>query len=137
MYKGRFPIRAFGTVMHNPSASHANNAWEAGIGFGKSGKQGTWELSYRYRHLEADATYEELPDDDFGGFYAGGLTGSGKGAGYGAGTNVKGHTVKASYSPYDALTLSVTYFRAELIDEVPKKSESETGRLFVDATWKF
>ena len=59
------------------------------------------------------------------------------GSGYGAGTNVRGHTVKASYSPFDALMLSITYFRAELIDQVAPGGESDTGRLFVDATWKF
>jgi hypothetical protein len=137
IYKGRFPIRAFGTLLHNPSAEHRNTGWEAGLAVGKAGKKGTWELAYRFRRLEADAIYEELPDDDFGAFYATGLTGSGKGAGYGAGTNVKGHTVTASYSPYDAFRLSVTYFRAELIDALPKNSESDTGRLFLDATWKF
>src|SRR5436190_4936770 len=91
VYKGRFPIRLFGTALHNPSAHDKNFGGEAGIGFGKAGKKGTWELSYLYRYLEADAIYEELPDDDFGAFYAGSLTGAGKGAGCGAGTNVKGH----------------------------------------------
>ena len=58
-------------------------------------------------------------------------------AGYGAGTNTRGHIIKASYSPYDSLTLSVTYFRTELIDESPLASDSKMGRLQVDAVWKF
>lgn len=138
LYRGRFPLRLFGTVIHNPSADDNNNGWEAGMGFGKSGKKGNWELNYRYRYLEADANYEEFPDSDFGAFYAAGLSGSGKSAGgYGAGTNVRGHTIKASYSPADAFTLSVSYSLTELIDAVPSDSKSRTGRLLVDAMWKF
>ena len=136
-YQGRFPLRAFGTVMHNPSADGNNTAWELGAAVGKAGKKNTWELSYRYRYVAADSIYEEFPDSDFGAFYQGGLSGSGKGGGYGAGTNVKGHTVKASYSPADAFTLSVAYSLAELIDAVPDHSKSDTGRLIVDAMWKF
>jgi hypothetical protein len=143
IYKGRFPIRAFGTFVLNPSAPDDNIGWEAGLALGKAGKKGTWELSYRYRYLQADAMFEELVDDDFGAFYAAKSVLRGSGGGYGAGTNVKGHTVKASYSPYDALTFSITYFRAELINQdgfatpLPKNTDSDTGRLFVDATWKF
>lgn len=137
LYQGRFPLRAFGTVLHNPSADGNNTAWELGAAVGKAGKKNTWEVSYRYRYVAADSIYEEFPDSDFGAFYGGGLSGSGKGGGYGAGTNVKGHTVKLSYSPADALTLSVTYSLAELIDAVPEHSKSDTGRLLVDAMWKF
>lgn len=129
-------MRLFGTYLYNPSAPSRNQGWEAGLGFGKAGKKDTWELTYRYRYLGADAMYEELPDDDFGAYYSAGLAGSGKGAGYGGGTNVRGHTVKASYSPYDALLLSVTYFRSDLIHDAAG-GDSDTGRLFVDATWKF
>jgi hypothetical protein len=137
IYKGRFPLRAFGTVVHNPSADDENTGWEVGFALGKAGRKGTWELNYRYRHLEADAMYEEFPDSDFGAFYAAGLTGSGKGAGYGAGTNVKGHTITASYSPADAFTVSVSYSLSELIDALPSNSKSETGRMLLDAMWKF
>ena len=79
-------------------------------------------------------------DDDFGGFYAATPGSFGKGAGYNSGTNVRGVVLKAAYSPYDALTLAVTYFATELIDNpsaTVKEKDSGTGRLFVDAIWKF
>lgn len=134
-YKAPFPIKLGGDFMHNPNAGTENNAWSAGITFGKAGKKGLWELSYRYKYLEADAWYEELTDSDFGAFYQAAPVGGA--AGYGAGTNVKGHVIKASYSPYNALTLGVTAFFTELINESPIPSEDKTTRIQVDAVLKF
>ena len=95
------------------------------------------EVGYRFERLEADAWYEELVNDDFGAFAQNAPLNSGLGGGYRAGTNVRGHIAKASYSPADAFTLSVSYYFTELIHPIPAGSESQTGRLFVDAIWKF
>ena len=121
--------------MHNPNAGTENNAWSAGVTFGKAGKKGLWELSYRYKYLEADAWYEELTDSDFGAYYQAAPVGGA--AGYGAGTNVKGHVIKASYSPYNALTLSGTVFFTDLINESPIPSEGKATRIQLDAVLKF
>ena len=140
VFPGPLPVKLFGSYMHNPGADEDNNAYEAGLAVGKSGKKGAWEVSARYKRLEKDATYEELVDDDFGGFYAATPAGYSKGPGYSSGTNVRGVVLKAAYSPYDALTLAVTYFATELIDNpsaTVKEKDSGTGRLFVDAIWKF
>ena len=59
------------------------------------------------------------------------------GAGYGSGTNVRGHIAKFSYTPYDALTLGITYFRTTLISEITPGVSSDMSRLQVDATLKF
>ena len=134
-YAAPFPIRVVGEYMYNPAAKHNNQAFAAGVTFGKSGRRGLWDLSYRYKFLEADAWYEELVDSDFGAFYEAAPPGGA--TGYGAGTNTKGHIFRASYSPFDSLTLSVTYFLTELIDEVPDGSDSDIGRLQVDAMWRF
>jgi len=45
--------------------------------------------------------------------------------------------IKASYSPYDSVTLSVTYFNAKLIDPNPAGSKSSMGHLLADVMWKF
>jgi len=74
-------------------------------------------------------------DSDFGGFYQTAPVGGT--AGYGAGTNVKGHVVKAAYSPYNPLTLTVTAFFSELINPNPAATESKTTRIQMDATLKF
>lgn len=148
MFSGFFPIKVGGEFMHNPAAPTHNNGWWAGVSFGKPGKRRTWELAYKYKYLEGDAWYEEFVDSDFGAYYAKtpGLSGNtkagwgkeGKG-GYGAGTNVKGHLIKASYSPYDALTLTLSYALSDLVDnENHQYGNSDTiGRLQVDAVLKF
>jgi len=143
-YSGAFPIGVIGDIIHNPAAPKANQGYTAGIHFGKTGKKGTWELAYRWEELQADAWYEELPESDFGAYYQQQLpnagfssTGNPLGAGYGSGTNVRGHWIKASYSPYDSLTMSIAFFLTELINESPSGSKSGMGRLQVDAVLKF
>jgi len=136
-YGVTFPIRVFGEFMHNPAAGASSDGWQTGIVFGKSGKKGAWDIGYRYKSLGADAWFEELVDSDFGAYYSAGPVGSGRGPGYGAGTNVRGHIVRGTYSPFDSLTLGITYFLTEAIDEVPADSDSSMSRLQVDAIWMF
>ncbi|HOK76349.1 MAG TPA: putative porin [Verrucomicrobiota bacterium] len=135
MYSGPFPISLFGEYLNNPAAQSKNDGWAVGIVFGKSGKKGLWDISYQYRFLAADALYEEFTESDFGANYVAAPIGGSRG--YGNGTNVRGHIVRGQFSPYDHLTIAVTYFLTELIDETPDLSDSGTGRLQVDATLKF
>jgi hypothetical protein len=106
-----------------------------GVQFGKAGKKKTYELAYTYKVLGADAWYEEVVDSDFGAFYQ--TAPPGGSAGYGAGTNTKGHIVKLSYSPFDSLTLSAKWFRTELVNESPAGSDPMMNRVQVDAVLKF
>ncbi len=135
LYPGAFPIRLAGTYLENPAAPRKNTAYEVGVTFGKAGKRRTWELAYRYKSVEADSWYEEFLDSDTGAFYQAAPTGGS--AGYGPGTNLRGHWIRAAWSPYDSLTFSATYYLFNLIDEVPSGSDSTARRLQVDATWKF
>jgi hypothetical protein len=141
LYAGTFPIKVGGLYLYNPGAPSAadNYAWNAGITFGKSGKKGTWDLSYTYRWLGANAWYEELVDSDFGALYQRNTPNPGPGgvAGYNAGTNIKGHVIKLAYSPYDSLTLSAKYFLTDLINPYPANSDSQMNRFQVDASLKF
>ncbi len=137
-YPGAFPIKAGGEYINNPAASEMNEGYTVGVLFGKSGKKGTWDVAYRYKELQGDAWYEELVDSDFGAVYGGPslrANGSSSSAGYVSGTNVRGHIVKANYSPYDSLTLGLTCFITETIDDV--KDSPATTRFQVDAVWKF
>ena len=150
-YSGPFPITLMGEYINNPGAPSSasvagqpsynggNQAWTAGLTIGKAGKKKTWELSYRYRYLGANFWFEEFVDSDFGATYQTPLANSTFSTSqlYGAGTNVRGHLVKASYSPNNALTLSLSYAHASLIQGVPASSDSDTGRLIVDAVLKF
>ena len=106
LYRGKFPIKLAGEVMNNPGAPRNNEGYWGGITFGKSGKRGTWDLSYRYQYLEADAWYDQEVDDDNVANYSNPLfTPLGGKSGVLAGTNIKGHLVKFNYSLTDALTV--------------------------------
>jgi len=137
IYKGPFPVKVAGEYVNNLAADNRAQAWQAGVTFGKAGKKGQWELSYRYKYLGGDSWYEEFTDSDFGAFYQGTFPNSGLGAGYGAGTNVRGHHCRAIYSFYDSFSLSVAYGRTILINEFPAGSDSGMTRLTVDAMWRF
>jgi hypothetical protein len=135
-YNSPFPIKLAADYLQNPNAATANTGWSTGVTFGKAGKKGLWELSYRYKYLEGNAWYEELVDSDTGAYYSGGLHNSPTGSGYASGTNVKGHVIKFVYSFTDSLSVGATYFLTELINQ-PSKASSEAGRLQVDASLKF
>ena len=137
-YPNPFPIRLEADYLHNPAVQDENYGWSAGITLGKAGKRGLWELSYRYKHLGADAFFEELVDSDFGGFY--GVAPAGGAAGYGTGTNVRGHIVRLQYSPFDSTTIAITYYLCDLINSYAApgaRASSDAGRLQVDVSWKF
>jgi hypothetical protein len=144
-YAGPFPLRVFADYLHNTAADRGENGWQAGVQLGKAGKKGTWEISYRFKSLESNAWYEEMVDSDSGAFYNDNLPATPStvfianttGRGYGSGTNIRGHVIRAGYSPYDSLTLQVTVFLLELIEEFQPSSDSDMLRLQVDAVWKF
>jgi hypothetical protein len=145
---GSFPLTVSGDYLKNTAAEKAgrDTGYSVGVQLGKSGKKGTWDLSYRYTYLGADAWYEETTESDFGAIYF--TSGSPAIAAYAAGTGVRGHNIRLSYSPYDSLTLSVSLFATKLIDNPPASTfPATTGwpanwngdayRLLVDAVWKF
>jgi hypothetical protein len=134
-YNAPFPIRFGAEYINNPAADDRNEGYAFGITFGKSGKRGLWEVGYRWKDLEADAWYEEVVDSDFGGLTP--PAGTPLRSAYASGTNVEGHIFKASYSPFDSLTIGVTYFMAEIIAGTPAAYDEDIGRLQLDAVWKF
>lgn len=138
-YNGPFPIKVGGDYMVNTEApgSADNYGYSVGITLGKSGKRRTWDLSYTWKYLGANAWWEELVDSDFGAYYQSPLFGSALGSGYGSGTNVKGHILRFAYSPSDSVTLSAKWFLTYLMDGVSPGSDSQMNRLQVDAQWKF
>jgi hypothetical protein len=145
-YAGAFPLKFSGEYMNNPGASQNNNAYWVGATIGKSGTKRTWDISYRYEYLEADAWYDQLVDDDNGAFYPGNLLSSGNSSfGYYGGTNVKGHLVKLNYSFTDSLTFSCACFVNELISlngvgpvvGVSDHNTSAAIHFMADLMWKF
>ena len=115
LYAGAFPIRAQGEFMYNTDITTANKGFWLGTTLGKSGKKGTWDISYRYEYLGADAWYDQMTDDDNVAYYQNAPSGGGS-AGFVGGTDVKGHLFKLNYSVTDALTLSASCFINTLIN---------------------
>ncbi len=149
-YNGTFPIKFAGEFINNPGAPKANTAYWLGITFGKSGTKKTWDLTYRYEYLEADAWYDQLVDDDNGAFYGNssylGFSSASSVAspGWFAGTNIKGHMIKFNYSLTDSVTFTVTCFVNNLINPPSKDPlvpgadlNSSAIHLMADMMWKF
>lgn len=136
-YNGKFPIKLAADYLHNPAAGSDRDGYSVGVTLGKSGKKKTWDISYRWKELQANAWYEEFTDSDSGAWYKSTDAASALGGGYRSGTNIRGHVIKAAYSPYDSFTLGITYLNMEAIHENPIGSGSSIGRLQVDALWKF
>ncbi len=146
LYPGAFPIKVAGEYINNVdtiSGNNNNQAFWTGITFGKASTKHTWDLSYRYEYLEADAIYDQLADDDNGAYYQ--HAPNGGSAGWFGGTNVKGHLFKADYSITDSLTLSFTCFLNELINpslNTPAganhgEPNNSATHLMADLMWKF
>ncbi len=135
-YSGAFPIRVGGEYANNPSAARRGQAYVATLALGKSGKRGTWDFVYRYKNLEANYWFEELVDSDHGAFYQVASANT-TGTGYGAGTNIRGHYMRGSYSFTDAFTLGATYYLFDLIDRPVGALSSQVGRVQIDAIFKF
>ncbi len=151
LYNGKFPIKPAAEYIVNPGADPTNGpanniGYWCGIQLGKSGKKGTWDISYRYQYLEADAWYDELVDDDNVVFYTNSGTPSSLGkSGWVGGTNIKGQLIKFNYSLNDALTFSFIAYLNELIKpnlnttgiSPQKEPKNNAIHVMTDLTWKF
>jgi hypothetical protein len=136
-YNARFPVSLLGDYLYNHTAPDDHTGYALGLQLGKSGRKGLWDVSYRYKYLEADAWYEEMLDSDTGSFYASSLANSGQGGGYRAGTNLKGHMVRAQYSFSDYLTFGATATFFETINQPPGAGGGDIVRVLADAQFKF
>jgi Putative porin len=142
LYPGTFPIKLAAEYINNVdtvSGNGNNQGYWAGVTFGKSGKAHTWDISYRYEYLEADATYDQLVDDDNGAYYQHAPTAGA--VGWYSGTNIKGHMIKANYSITDSLTFTFTCFLNELITPNLNAAAGEPNNsaihVMADLMWKF
>lgn len=148
LYNGPFPIKVGAEFMNNPAAPNNNSGYWAGITFGKSGTKKTWDISYRYEYLQADAWYDQLVDDDNCAYWAtvnyttAANPGGGMSKGWVGGTNVKGHLIRLDYSFTDSLTFTATCYLNSLIN-LPQQSSSPVDlrsgsiHFMADMTWKF
>jgi hypothetical protein len=98
------------------------------VAFGSNKKKGQWQLTYQYKHLEADATWDAITDSDWGG----------------GGTDRKGHVLKGSYNVTDWWQLAATAFVTEKISDRTKSKHDVVGadgeellRVQLDTAFKF
>lgn len=96
-----------------------NFAWGVGATLGKCKKQGSWEIGAEYKRIEADAVLAAYNDSDF------------------LGTNRKGFKVGGGYQVLDNLTLNLTVFFTENIDEALNTADQDYTRWQLDALVKF
>ena len=86
---------------------------------GKAGKPGTWQASWAWQELEADAVIATFTDSDFGN----------------GGTDARGHTIKAVYALKDNWTLGGTLFVNEI--DLASGSPRDYTRLQLDLNFSF
>lgn len=90
---GRMPVSVFVDYVNNAAADEFDTGWAAGFTLGDAVKKGSWEFSYVYEDLEADAVVGLFADSDFGG----------------GGTDARGHILGAAYALTDRIGLELAY----------------------------
>ncbi|MCX8082485.1 MAG: putative porin [bacterium] len=95
----KLPLTLYGEYVRNIGSSDidGDTGFIYGFKLGNAKKQKTWEFSYDYRRLEADAVLEFMPDGSFSE----------------GGTDAKGHTFGFKYATTDSSTLGITYMISE------------------------
>ncbi len=126
MYNGAFPITIAAEYIKNGQADDGEGVgYSAGITFGKSGKKGLWDLSYRYKELQKHSVWEDLADSDFGSYSS---------ASYKSGTDSRGHITQFQYNFTDAVNMSVKHYWTE---RIAANAGLDSHRVQADLIWKF
>ena len=127
-----FPITVAGEYIMNPqSPANQRTGWSAGVTFGKSGKKGLWDLSYRYKDIQKNAVWEDISDSDFGSATAS----TANSHSYVTGTGSRGHIFQGQYNFTDAVSTSLKWFWTE--SSVLATAQLDTHRVQLDFSWKF
>ena len=116
---GEKPLMLFADLVQNQDASDLDTAWAAGLKYGKASAPRTWELSYIYQDIEADAVIGLLTDSDFAG----------------GGTDAKGHILKGAWAINKKWKIGFTYFDNERNMDIG--IEEDYKRLMLDTAYKF
>ena len=111
------PVSLYGDYVVNTASNvDQDTGWLVGCTLGKAKTPGSWELSYNYRDLEADAVVGAFSDSDF----------------IGGGTDGKGHKVGIKYAINKNLSLGTTF-----LTNKAGNNEKDYDRLQVDLSLKF
>ena len=110
------PASIFVDWVENQDADDNDTGFATGFRLGKAKNQGTWQVSYIYQDLEADAVLGLTTDSDFGG----------------GGTNNKGHIINGAYAFDNNALFSLTYYMQEY-----GELDTDYDRLQFDLKFKY
>jgi hypothetical protein len=113
------PLQVFTESARNTAAGTANRAFLVGIAAGKADARGTGQITWSWRHTEADSLVGIFTDSDF----AGGTTDS------------RGHVVRAEYALSTRFVLGGTFVRSK----TGARSDAPRGydRVMLDMEFRF
>jgi hypothetical protein len=113
------PASVFADYVYNDAVDDNNEGYAFGLTYGKAKAKGTWDVSYVYQRLEADAVLGLLTDSDYGG----------------GGTDSKGSVFKATYAFHDNWFFEGTYFLNQI--DLASGNTRDFDRLQLDLNFKF
>ena len=113
------PATVFVDYVNNTDTDKFDTGWAAGAQLGLAKAKGSWQLSYAYQDLEADAVFGALTDSDFGG----------------GGTDNKGSVLRGAYALSDKTNVAVTYFINKIDENLGV--EQDYNRLQLDLNLKY
>jgi len=116
---GNLPLLAFADYVKNQEAGEYDTGYMFGFKLGSAKAQGSWDLSWAWEDLEADAALGLLVDSDFGG----------------GGTDARGHIFKGSYAIRKNLNAGFTYFMNQIDGDLG--TEKDFDRLMLDLAFKY
>lgn len=113
------PASVFADYVKNADADEFDTGWALGAQLGAAKAKGSWEASWTWQDLEADAVFGLWTDSDFGG----------------GGTDNSGHVLRGAYALSDKTNVAFSYF----INKVGENAGEETDydRLQLDLNFKY
>jgi len=109
----------FANYTVNTEVDENDTGYLLGFKYGSAKDKGTWDFTYFYERLEADATVGLLADSDFGG----------------GGTNAKGHVFSGTYAFHKSWNFKATYFLNKIL--LDSDDPQDFDRLQLDLNFKF
>jgi hypothetical protein len=112
-------ITFFADYTINQEAPENDTGYLFGARYGSAREKGTWDVTYFYERLEADAVVGLVTDSDFGG----------------GGTDSKGHVVSGRYAFHENWNFEATYLmnKIDLASDEPRDAD----RLQLNLNFKF
>jgi hypothetical protein len=116
---GGRPLVFYADYVVNTDADENDTGYLFGAKYGSAKSKGTWDVSYFYEKLEADAVVGLVTDSDFGG----------------GGTDAKGHVLQGTYAFHNNWYFRGTYFINEI--DLSSGQPRDFDRLMLNLQFKY